>query len=648
MPNINISPNRISRLICFSLLLALAIALMSSLAPPTYSVNSPIPIAASMPQGGSPRCDPGYGGRVFAGGGDVEVQILRPHADLTSDIYLFRPGQAARPIGSSRDFNKPPVLLGQFPAGSELVFGIVVRGTGDTFRTGAATRNPDGIVHARVDCLADGGAVINFEDVRGGGDQDFDDVRIQVRNRNVRGITEQMNFPPCAENARATTLTPTWGRFGQRRELVSNAGEKLELRCSPVNNINSYQLIYTQPGIAGFVAGSIRIGLCPFRCGSNSASFTYTSDANGDNKPDRFIMTYWKSRDYGANDNPNPWTGQSENTPVLDHAISFYQMATDNYAKWDDKYAYATPPPASENGCPAARESTFLGRQVVPRKPNEMFFRRFNFAHYRRQDTSVADREDPYSLADLNRDGSLDENDSQIFESTYGVCIGDSDFFPGADFDGDGCVTSIDKEVWLDLFAGSTGNHAPRAIVKNIEVVANSSCKASISPNDVNDGSFDPDGDDITLALDSTGPFDIGDHLVTLTVTDSHGASSSFSTIVTVVPMNITNVSTDKAQLWPPNHKMVDVTINYDVIYNCGSSPGGCVLTVTSNEPVDGIGDADTAPDWQIVDDHHLRLRAERAGNSDGRTYTITITCTDTNGNSSAKSVIVTAPKSQR
>jgi hypothetical protein len=90
---------------------------------------------------------------------------------------------------------------------------------------------------------------------------------------------------------------------------------------------------------------------------------------------------------------------------------------------------------------------------------------------------------------------------------------------------------------------------------------------------------------------------------------------------------------------------MVNVTVNYNVTDNCGSS--SCTLSVSSNEPINGTGDGDTAPDWQIVDANHVRLRAERAGNGNGRVYTITITCHDSVGNSSSKSVTVRAPISQ-
>ena len=68
-------------------------------------------------------------------------------------------------------------------------------------------------------------------------------------------------------------------------------------------------------------------------------------------------------------------------------------------------------------------------------------------------------------------------------------------------------------------------------------------------------------------------------------------------------------------------------------------------MTVSSDEPVDGTGDGNTSPDWEVVDAHHVRLRAERAGGGDGRTYTISITCTnDTNGLSSTETVTVLVP----
>ena len=71
-------------------------------------------------------------------------------------------------------------------------------------------------------------------------------------------------------------------------------------------------------------------------------------------------------------------------------------------------------------------------------------------------------------------------------------------------------------------------------------------------------------------------------------------------------------------------------------------------LSVSSNEPVNGTGDGNTAPDWQIVNEHLVRLRAERAGNGTGRVYTITITATDSAGESSSADVAVSVPHDRR
>ncbi len=116
------------------------------------------------------------------------------------------------------------------------------------------------------------------------------------------------------------------------------------------------------------------------------------------------------------------------------------------------------------------------------------------------------------------------------------------------------------------------------------------------------------------------------------------------SVLVTVLnpPPKVINPSSTPSQLWPPNHKMANVAVAYTIADNCG--PVTVTLSVTSNEPINGTGDGNTAPDWIVVNDHLVQLRAERAGTGTGRVYTITITATDCAGQSGSATVTVTVP----
>ena len=129
---------------------------------------------------------------------------------------------------------------------------------------------------------------------------------------------------------------------------------------------------------------------------------------------------------------------------------------------------------------------------------------------------------------------------------------------------------------------------------------------------------------------------------------DPNSNNNSSTTTTRVVATNrppvISHVSVDKATLRPPNHKFVTVTVNYRATDDSGLKPS-CTLSVRSNEPISGTGHGDLAPDWQILDAHHVKLRAERADRGCGRVYTMTITCRDRAGLSAHKTVTVQVPK---
>jgi len=97
------------------------------------------------------------------------------------------------------------------------------------------------------------------------------------------------------------------------------------------------------------------------------------------------------------------------------------------------------------------------------------------------------------------------------------------------------------EEIQAIYNAGSAGkckelvNESPIPVCKDIEIPADENCQASITAEDVDDGSYDPDEDEITLSVDNLGPFSLGEHYVNLTVTDEHGESDTCEVKVTVV-----------------------------------------------------------------------------------------------------------------
>jgi uncharacterized repeat protein (TIGR01451 family) len=128
---------------------------------------------------------------------------------------------------------------------------------------------------------------------------------------------------------------------------------------------------------------------------------------------------------------------------------------------------------------------------------------------------------------------------------------------------------------------------------------------------------------------------------------DFDPGNNTATTIVTASnpPPVISSSSVNPSILWPPDHKLRDIAVDYVVTDNCGVP--SLSLAVASNEPLNGTGDGNTSPDWIVVDAHHVRLRAERAGNGNGRTYTIAISATDSGGGSSNDQLEVVVPKSQ-
>ena len=105
----------------------------------------------------------------------------------------------------------------------------------------------------------------------------------------------------------------------------------------------------------------------------------------------------------------------------------------------------------------------------------------------------------------------------------------------------------------------------------------------------------------------------------------------------------ISQLVAQPAVLWPPNNKMATVRVSAVADDTCDTKPVCGIVSVTSNERA-----VDPAkPDWQVVDDLTVNLRAARAGSGEGRSYTIAVRCVDPLGNSASKNATVTVPHDQ-
>lgn len=182
-------------------------------------------------------------------------------------------------------------------------------------------------------------------------------------------------------------------------------------------------------------------------------------------------------------------------------------------------------------------------------------------------------------------------------------------------------------------------------------------------------GSADPDGDGIgylwtqiggeAVTLSDTASatpsfsaprVDPGGATLTfrLVVTDAGGLSSQAE--VSVAVKNIDDPpSCDRAlalppALWPPNHKLVPVRI-VGIADPQRDHVEVRIVAVTQDEPVQGLGNGDTAPDAVLQGDKAL-LRVERAATGNGRVYRLHFVADDGRGESCTGAVRVFVPRS--
>ncbi len=187
---------------------------------------------------------------------------------------------------------------------------------------------------------------------------------------------------------------------------------------------------------------------------------------------------------------------------------------------------------------------------------------------------------------------------------------------------------------------------APPVLICPADIVVECTGNCGIDASDPNLAGFfgsvaATDVCDTTPVIVHNAPpfFNLGSTPVTFMATDGAGNVSACTRTVTVVDTipPIMTVVLSRDVLWPPNHKLADITATVAVSDICDPNASFVLTSITSDEPDNGLGDGDQAPDFTDANfgtpDTSFRLRSERGGLGDGRVYTITYTASDKSGN---------------
>lgn len=196
-------------------------------------------------------------------------------------------------------------------------------------------------------------------------------------------------------------------------------------------------------------------------------------------------------------------------------------------------------------------------------------------------------------------------------------------FFAGG---GSVAVADINGDGKLDAVLSNLGNNTIALLLGdgNGGFGTPATFQANVSPTQVFVGDFNGDGKpDIASVLRNSRSFGV-----------------LLNTTVSSVPPVITSLTSSVSSLWPPNGKMVPVTVQAAATGK--PAPTCSISSVSSNE-----GSAvPSGPQSTITGPLAVNLKAERLGAGTGRIYSIVVTCTNAAG-STSQTVTVTVPHDQ-
>jgi von Willebrand factor type A domain-containing protein len=113
-------------------------------------------------------------------------------------------------------------------------------------------------------------------------------------------------------------------------------------------------------------------------------------------------------------------------------------------------------------------------------------------------------------------------------------------------------------------------------------------------------------------------------------------------------PPDCNTATASETTLWPPNHRMKELTISNVTDPDTNDTVSVNITGVTQDEPTTGGGSGDKQPDAELVGNDTVRVRAERAGTEDGRVYYVMFEATDGKGGTCEGIVVLpTVPHDQ-
>ena len=140
----------------------------------------------------------------------------------------------------------------------------------------------------------------------------------------------------------------------------------------------------------------------------------------------------------------------------------------------------------------------------------------------------------------------------------------------------------------------------------------------------------------ITYSPVSGSFFRIGSH--SITAASAVRQKCSFTITVTDNESPVLSVVTlSSNKIWPPSGNLKKVAVYYTASDN--AEEVNSVLTVKSNDT------QSTTRDWEVVNNHLLRLKASRLPDGEARVYTITVTSSDVAGNTTKRTTSIVVSK---